>query len=96
MPTQKRKDFFALNNDELLLKKYGRIHELPISYDALLNYQDAFPLIDSNGNDTHWQTLVYEQGYGKSLYKGLKKTYTLLRSGGDEMTLHNRFFYRSR
>lgn len=95
MPTHKRKDFFAIGHAfSAYLSKYGRIRELPISYEALLNYQDAFPLIDSNGNDTHWQTLVYEQNYGKTLYEGLKKTYTLLRSGGDELTLHNLFIDR--
>ena len=74
MATHKRKDFFAIGHAfSAYLSKYGRIRELPISYEALLNYQDAFPLIDSNGNDTHWQTLVYEQNYGKALYQGLKK-----------------------
>ena len=58
--------------------------ELPVVYEDLLKYEDSFPLVDRDGEDTLWQTLIYEQQHGRDIYEGLKKIYVLLRSGGDE------------
>ena len=88
--TQQRKQFFPINN---LFREYLQIFhrslELPVSYEDLLKYDDAFPLINKEGNDTLWQTLIYEQQFGREVYEGLKRIYVLLRSGGDESILSN-------
>lgn len=94
-PSQKRKQFFAINHDfREYLGHFDRALELPVSYEDLLQYEDSFPLMDKDGRDTLWQTLIYEQQFAREIYEGLKKIYVILRSGGDESTLTNLFIDR--
>jgi len=93
--TQHRKQFFPINDlFRDYLHKFDRAMELPVVYEDLLKYQDSFPLIDHEGEDTLWQTLIYEQQLGREIYDGLKKIYVLLRSGGDETILSNLYIDR--
>ena len=93
--TQKRKKFFPIND---LFREYlytfHRSMELPICYEDLLKYEDSFPLIDKSGEDTLWQTLIYEQQFGREIYDALKRIYVILRSGGDESILSNLYIDR--
>lgn len=68
--------------------------ELPVSYEDLLKYQESFPLMDTNGEDSLWLSLIYEQQYGREIYEGLKRIYVILRSGGDESILSNLYIDR--
>lgn len=65
------------------LEKYGRTMDLPVSYADLLRYTESFPLMDKNGNDTLWESVVYDGTTTKELHKGLTFIYSLLKSGGD-------------
>ena len=92
---EKRKQFFAIN--ELFrgyLRQYQRSMALPVVYEDLLKYEDAFPLLNEDGEDSLWQTLIYEAQFGRELYDGLKKIYVLLRSGGDASVLANLYIDR--
>ena len=93
--TQHRKRFFPIN---ALFRKYlsdfHRAMDLPVTYEDMVQYEDSFPLINKSGEDTLWQTLIYEQQFGRELYDGLKKIYVLLRSGGDESILPNLYVDR--
>jgi len=92
---QQRKQFYPINQYfREYLGEYRRAHILPVLYEDLLKYQDAFPLLDRDGEDTLWQTLIYEQHFGRELYDGLKRIYVLLRSGGDESVLDNLYIDR--
>ncbi|MEC8404664.1 MAG: hypothetical protein VXZ08_01100, partial [Verrucomicrobiota bacterium] len=74
--SQQRKQFFPINSAfRDYLAEYQRGIDLPISYEDLIDYDDAFPLINKNGKDTLWLTLIYEQQRGRELYEGLKKIY---------------------
>lgn len=93
--TQQRKQFFSISDqfrDYLL--QFDRSIELPVTYEDMLKYEDSFPLVDKHGNDTLWQTLIYEQQFGRELYEGLKWIYVRLRSGGDEAVLRNLYIDR--
>lgn len=93
--SQQRKQFFPINSAfRDYLAEYRRGIDLPISYEDLLDYDDAFPLINKDGKDTLWLTLIYEQQRGRELYEGLKKIYVILRSGGDETAIGNLFIDR--
>jgi hypothetical protein len=93
--TQQRKQFFPINGQfREYLQDYQRSMDLPVIYEDLLQYDDAFPLINQEGEDTLWQTLIYEQQLGRELYEGLKKIYVILRSGGDETILDNLYIDR--
>ena len=93
--TQKRKQFFPINDlFRNYLRKFRRGFDLPVIYEDMLKYDDSFPLLDNEGEDTLWQTLIYEAQYGRELYEGLKKIYVILRSDGDESVLHNLYIDR--
>lgn len=92
---QKRKQFFPINQSfRAYLSKFQRAIKLPVTYEDILRYQDSFPLLDHDGKDTLWQTLLYEQQYRQWLYDKLKRIYVLLRSGGEETTLPNLYIDR--
>ncbi len=93
--TQQRKQFFPVNESfRGYLKAFQRSVDLPVTYEDMLKYEDAFPLLNKLGVDTLWQTLIYESQYGRELYEGLKKIYVILRSGGDESILPNLYIDR--
>jgi hypothetical protein len=92
---QKRKQFFPINNSfREYLSGHGRYMELPVIYEDLLAYEDSFPLINEFGEDTLWQTLLFEQQRGKELYEGLKQIYVQLRSEGQKSVLKNLYIDR--
>lgn len=93
--TQQRKQFFPINRlFREYLTEYHRAMELPVTYEDMLKYEDSFPLINKSGEDTLWQTLIYERQFSRELYDGLKRIYVLLRSGGDESILSNLYIDR--
>jgi len=69
------------------LRQYGRETDLPIDYQRLLGWQESFPLFDKNGNDTLWQTVIYEQTLFKEINEGLCFIYLLLKTAGNQMAV---------
>ncbi|MEM7791832.1 MAG: hypothetical protein AAF546_10560 [Verrucomicrobiota bacterium] len=93
--TQERKKFFPINDlFREYLQEYRRALDLPVAYEDMMQYDDSFPLTNKHGEDTLWQTLIYEQQYGRQLYEGLKEIYVQLRSGGDRTILANLYVDR--
>ena len=92
---QKRKQFFPINDSfRDYLSAHRRYLELPLVYEDLLEYEDSFPLINEFGDDTLWQTLLFDQHRGKDLYEALKRIYVQLRSEGQESVLKNLYIDR--
>ena len=50
--------------------------------------------MNDKNEDTLWQTMVYDQHYGREIFEGLKKIYVLLRSGGDQRIMDNLYVDR--
>lgn len=93
--TQKRKQFFPIKSRlRDYLHVFHRSIELPVNYEDLLKFDDSFPLINKDGKDTLWLTLIYNQQFGREIYEGLKRIYVILRSGGDESVLSNLYIDR--
>ena len=91
---QQKKEFFQLAVGlREYLGHYKREMELPVKYENLLQSVDSYPLMNEN-EDTLWQTMVYDQHYGKDIFEGLKQIYVLLRSGGDKKILPNLYVDR--
>ncbi|MCB9081633.1 MAG: hypothetical protein H6555_07980 [Lewinellaceae bacterium] len=65
------------------LEYYNRLVKLPLSYDDLVRYSSAIPLLDQEGNDTYWETVFYPENEQKEIYQGLKYIYALLKTEGD-------------
>jgi hypothetical protein len=61
----------------------ARETDVPISYQELLHHESSVTLFDKNGNDTLWETLVYNETERNYLHESLKKVYAQLKIGGD-------------
>jgi hypothetical protein len=80
----KKKPYYKVNPKlDLYLKKYGRSTTLLINYEDLLQYEQSFPLIDKNGKDTLWETIMFNQYQMEEIHKGLTLAYALLKTNGD-------------
>lgn len=71
------------------LRQYSRAIELPIEYKTLLGWQESFPLIDKNGTDTLWQTLIYDQTLFEEINNALTRIYAILKSSGNWAALEH-------
>ena len=65
------------------LKKYRRERHLPVTYERLSHYHDAYALADADGRPTLWDSVVYKSADIAALNEGLKRIYALLRVDGD-------------
>jgi hypothetical protein len=61
----------------------ARETDVPISYQDLLHYKSSITLFDKKGEDTLWETLVYNETDRNYLHECLKKIYAQLKIGGD-------------
>jgi hypothetical protein len=50
---------------------------------ALKYYDNSISLYDKEGKDTLWETVFYPQYLRPQIHKGLKRTYSILKAGGD-------------
>ena len=93
--TQRKKQFYPVSAGlREYLNHYKREMLLPVKYENLLQSVDSYPLMNEKNEDTLWQTMVYDQHYGKDIFEGLKQIYVLLRSGGDKKILPNLYVDR--
>lgn len=65
------------------LKNHGREVKLPVSYNDLLRITYSLPLKDKKGNDTHWETVVYDMREWEFIRGGLVQMYAILKTEGD-------------
>ena len=92
---QQKKTFYPISNQfREYLTYYNRSAELPVHYENLLQSVDSYPLMNAKNEDTLWQTMVYDQHYGREIFEGLKQIYVLIRSGGDVNILPNLYVDR--
>jgi hypothetical protein len=91
----KKKPYYRVN-DRLgtYLKKYGRLADLPVSYDDLLKYTQSFPLFDIKGKDTLWETILFEPYMNDEIGQGLTNIYALLKTDGDVSVIEHLYLDR--
>lgn len=65
------------------LKHHGREVKLPVTYEDLLRITYSVPLKDKKGNDTLWETVVYDMREWSFIREGLVKMYAILKTEGD-------------
>ncbi len=65
------------------LKKYSRESDMPISYGDLGGYNETYPLLDKNGDNTLWDSLLYRESDFNNIDEQLTKLYSLLKTDGD-------------
>jgi hypothetical protein len=65
------------------LKNHGREVKLPVSYNDLLRITYSIPLKDKKGNDTLWESVIYDMRDWEFIREGLVKMYAFLKTEGD-------------
>ncbi|HNT80650.1 MAG TPA: hypothetical protein PKH65_08210 [Bacteroidia bacterium] len=80
----KKKPIFPVPSSlRKFLKHYGRGIKLPVHYSDLLRFNNAIPLLDRNGNDTLWESVLFAQSEMEHLNRALTEIYALLKTAGD-------------
>lgn len=90
IPSKKKIPFPVNQELAAYLKKYGRFINLPVQYhDLQQRYASAVPLLDQNGNDTFWQTVIYSDSDSLEINTALTQIYALLKTDGDVEVLEH-------
>jgi hypothetical protein len=76
------------------LHSYDRETQLPICYEDLLHYSDAYPYFDKKGDDTLWESVIYDQHVQQELKNGLAIIYALLKTDGDMSVMEHVYVSR--
>ncbi len=76
------------------LQHYRRERALPVTYERLRHFHEAFPLADAEGRPTLWETVVYRSDEISALNEDLKRLYALLRVDGDFSVMEHLYIDR--
>jgi hypothetical protein len=80
----RKKPMFPVNPElRSYLKHHGREVKLPVAYNDLLRFTYSIPLKDKNGQNTLWETVVYDLKEWEFIREGLIKIYAILKTEGD-------------
>ena len=82
-PSKKKKLFEIQGFLKDYLEEYKRWVDLPIHYDDMLRYIASVPLMNANGKDTLWETVVYQELDREDIFDALCRLYALLKTDGD-------------
>lgn len=73
------------------LKVYQRESKLPITYDDLRMFTEAFPIMDKNGKDSLWESPIYANDRIEELHNGLKIVYANLKASGNLRIVQHKY-----
>ena len=76
------------------LVKYGRQVDIPVHYKELLRYSNSISLYDYNGNDTLWETVLYDELDRDEIHYNIKKIYAILKAEGDMSVMEHLYVDR--
>lgn len=83
MIISKKKPFFPVSSKlQNYLIDYNRQKEIPIKYNDLLSSKGGFPVHDLQGNDTLWETQMYDPHEWEQINDSLTYIYLLLKAAG--------------
>ena len=85
--SKKKRTYPVSENLWAYLQDFRRKIQLPLTYEELRYFKQSFPLRNTQGKDTLWETALYDSSEVGSIHEGLKKMYSILRTEGDE-TVH--------
>ena len=83
VPSKKKVPFTVNEGFEQYLVKYHRAAELPIQYEDLLRFHTSISLYDQAGEDTHWETVFFQENEQTEINDALTKIYSILKTDGD-------------
>src|SRR5947207_1444058 len=80
----KKKNIYPVNAElRGYLEENRREIQLPVSYIDLKHFTGGIPIRDKNGVDTLWEAAMYSPNEIGHIHDGLKRIYSILKTGGD-------------
>ncbi|MGF1485444.1 MAG: hypothetical protein ACFBZ8_13890 [Opitutales bacterium] len=80
----KKKPIYSIGDGlRTYLRKFGREEALPLTYDQMCDFMGSAPLIDSKGEDTLWETVVYNREQMPEISRKLTQIYAILKAEGE-------------
>lgn len=80
----KKKIIYPVNAElKAYLADNRREISLPVSYADLRHFNGSVPVRDKKGTDTLWESSLYPPSELPHIHDGLKRIYSILRTGGD-------------
>jgi len=80
----RKKQFYPIGTDlRQYLKIHGRETALPVSYNDLMQFAYAVPIIDKAGKDTLWEKALYDKKHWSHIKEALINLYAILKTEGD-------------
>ncbi len=90
-----RKPAYPISEDlRGYLKNFSREQHLPVTYQQLEQFQAAAPLYDEDGEDTLWETVIYDHVMISKISEGLKNIYAIIKAGGDQSVIRHLYVDR--
>ena len=86
-PSKKKIRFKTSERLSTYLVKHNRQVDLPIQYADMDRHMARIPLISSDGSDTLWETVFYNDLESQEINQALCYIYTLLKTDGDTEVL---------
>jgi hypothetical protein len=80
---QQRKPLYSVGRElRAYLEKHGREVALPVSYADLRRYEGVLPVLDAQGRETLWNSVLLRPGELEEMHERLVDTYQLLIADG--------------
>src|SRR5690606_25241049 len=76
------------------LRMYHRDAKLTCTCSDLLNFVEAVPVMDKNGEDTLWETPLYPPYLQDQLYDALRVVYAKLKASGNTRIVEHKIIDR--
>ena len=85
MDMSRKKPHYPIHKElRKYLKKHHREVPLAATYEALLNFTTSVPVFDQNGNNTLWQSVLYDNFLQDEIQLALVEIYAALKTDGDQ------------
>ncbi|MHA6249350.1 hypothetical protein ACXYMU_15520 [Pontibacter sp. CAU 1760] len=95
MYISKKKLFYTISGGlRKYLHHYDRETKLGLRYEDLLHYSDAYPYFDKKGNDTLWESVIYDQHAQDEIRTALTQIYAQLKTDGDMSVMEHVYVSR--
>lgn len=84
MIMSKKKPVFPISDTlRTYLEDYDREEDIALTYDDMKRWSESLPVLDNDGNDTLWRSVMYPQSDQTEIFNGLREIYALLKTDGD-------------
>lgn len=76
------------------LRDQEREKQLHVTYQDLTRFESSFTLYDRYGNDSLWETVLFNDSESRQVHQALKEIYSILKADGDVSVIEHLFVDR--